>query len=258
MLVWVASYPRSGNTLALLTIRDVFGVKELGRVVADDLDLGNVVRQAPDRSAYRVPSELHGLRGEDLLEAIRDRPEPFYIKTHRLAEAADAAPALVVVRDGRDANISYAHLIGSRRPHPAPERLPPGRKGPYLAEEQYRELPFNRRLGKLIAPGIPDYGHWSRSVRRWRNRAAPTALLRYEDLVSDPAGALATGCAEIGVPLPAQEGELSSFSSLHEGDSRFFRRGIVGAWRDEMVPRLQERFWRIHGQEMQALDYERE
>ena len=53
VLVWVASYPRSGNTLTLLTIRDVFGVKELGRIVADDLDLGNVVRQAPDHHVPR-------------------------------------------------------------------------------------------------------------------------------------------------------------------------------------------------------------
>ena len=139
--------PRSGNTLTLLIIRDVFGVKDLGRVVVEDLDLGHAVRQAPDRSPSRPPSDLHGLRGKDLLEAIRDRPEPFFIKTHRLVKAADAAPALVVVRDGRDANVSYAHLLGSRRPHPAPERLPRPEGGD-LAEERYRTLPFDQRLAQ--------------------------------------------------------------------------------------------------------------
>src|SRR5919201_965837 len=148
MLVWVASYPRSGNALTMLALQDIFGEPRIGTVTAGEL------------------------RGGELLDAIRERPEPFFIKTHRLSEAADPAPGLYIVRDGRDAIVSQAHFVKDR------------------GVAAYRGLSFER----------------------------------------------------LDVPLGEARGEMLPFESLHGLVPTLFRRGIVGAWKDEMPPRLEERF----------------
>lgn len=245
----------------MLVLRDVFGVGELGRIVADDLGLGKFPKSLPlgesPRAPYRVPAELRGLPKADLLEAIRERPEPFFIRTHRLLEARDPAPALYLVRDGRDALVSHVHIIRDRGVPRLPDRVPPELRQLREAEDRYRDLPYNRQLASLISPGIPGYGNWSRNVRAWRRRRGPTAMLRFEELVSDPVTTVSRGCAALGAPLPEPSGELAPFSYLHDRNPLMFRRGTIGSHRDEMAPRLQERFWRVHGDEMKTMGYPR-
>lgn len=243
MLVWVASYPRSGNTLAMLVLRDVFGVGRLGAVYGGKQIVWHFIRDPgliPPQTGsaeWKPPEEFAGLGSEPLLDAVRARPEPYFIKTHRIAMATDPAPALYLVRDGRDAVVSQAHFVADRdRP-------------------EFKELSFNRRLARLTHPGIRAQGPWSRHVRVWRGRAAPTALVRFERLIADPAVELARACAQIEVPLGEPAGRLRTFDDLHARHPTLFRRGTTAGWKDEMAPHLQERFWRCHGAEMEALGY---
>ena len=242
MLVWVASYPRSGNTLTLLVLRDAFGIAHLGADFSDDLSLGRIPERAlpgNDAIRWRPPPELEGLEGDALLDALRERPEPYFVKTHRLSRAADSAPALYLVRDGRDALVSHAHFVAD---NDAP---------------RFRGQDFDRRLATLIHPGIRAHGGWSESVRAWRDRAAPTATIRFEELIADPVAVVATACAEIGVGLPEPAGGAPSFDRLRGLSPLIFRRGQVGAWREEMPAHMQERFWDLHGGQMEALGYVR-
>jgi hypothetical protein len=240
MLVWVASYPRSGNALTMLTLQDVFDEGRIGTVTASDLKLGEMRHELiPGGTAWSVPPELRELRGGELLDAIRERPEPFFIKTHRLREASDPAPALYIVRDGRDAIVSQAHFVKARD------------------AAAYRGFTFGRRVARLTQPGIRAYGDWSQNVLRWTRRRAPVAILRFEDLLGDPAGVVAHACEEIDVPLGPAAGQVLSFDYLRERVPVLFRRGVVGAWQDEMPTQLEERFWRLHGKQMQALGYRR-
>ena len=240
MLVWVASYPRSGNALTVLTLEDVFGEWRIGTVTASDLRLGRMRHPlVPGGAPWQPPPELRALRGSELLDAMRARPEPFFVKTHRLAEAPDPAPALYIVRDGRDAVVSQAHFVAER------------------GVAAYRGLSFERRLARLTGAGMRPYGHWSGNVRRWTDRRAPVAILRFEDLLRDPAAVVAGACAELEVPLGEPDGEVPSFDYLHKRVPILFRRGVVGAWRDEMPAHLEERFWQIHGTQMEALGYRR-
>lgn len=227
MLVWVASYQRSGNTLTLQTLHDVFGVKRFCTIHASNLWLKGVDRSG----SYETPEELAGLERAELMEALRARPEPFFIKSHLLESSADPAPALYIVRDGRDVHVSRVHFLAGRK------------VGDY-------ELPFEVRLRELVT-----YRAWSEHVRTWRSRAAPTALVRYEELVEDPGVTVKRACEEIGVPLPEPQGELKPFSKLQERNPIQHRRGKVGTWRREMPIEIQERFWGIHWEEMEALGY---
>lgn len=244
MLVWVASYPRSGNTLVLTVLRDVYGTTRLGTALQEDR-LGLELRP-PDlppgsgasAEPFRLPPELAGLANPELVEALRELPETFFIKTHRLAESADEAPAVYIVRDGRDALVSYSH---------------------YVAEHdvaRYRGLSFENRLARLIRGGRGHpYGSWSENVATWTARSAPTIVIRFEELIADPVQVVTDAMRALGIDLPRPVGRLASFEQLRARRPRIFRRGEIGGWRQEMPPGLQRRFAQVHGDQMRALGY---
>ena len=243
MLIWVASYPRSGNTLTLLTLHTAFSVDAIGAASASDLGVGRHLQQllpAVVRAPWPLPAELHGLEGDELVAALKRRPEPYFVKTHRRLDAGDDAPALYVVRDGRDAIVSYAHFAAAR------------------GVSRLDGLSFEERVERLIHPGLPAHGSWSENVAAWRTRSAPVAIVRFEDLLEDPAAAVRRACEELSVPLGAPQGAPPDFDDLHRRMPDVFRQGTIGAWRDELTPALHDRFWRFHETEMEALGYARE
>ena len=221
MIVWIASYPRSGNTLVRAVLYYAFGIKS-----------ASVYREPPGR--YPLQDELT-LEGE--IGAFRESPDPVFVKTHRLAAAADASPAIYVVRDGRDALVSHAHFL---KETDAPA---------------FRDLRFGHAVATLVrrrgARG------WSDSVRSWTGRSAPTAVVRYEDLIESPVDVVAQAARSLGVRLPPRSGELPSFQSLREKDPTLVRRGEIGSWRSELPSRLEPVFWRRHGTAMELVGYER-
>jgi hypothetical protein len=48
-----------------------------------------------------------------------------------------------------------------------------------------------------------------------------------------------------------------SFETLHQADPKFYRRGIVGAWKDEMTEAQHTAFWRYHAEAMEVAGYEK-
>ncbi len=239
MLVWIASYPRSGNTLTMMALRDVFGIGRIGTVMGKDLDLGQLQRALPpaNREVWSPPTELANLSRTEALERIRASEDAFFIKTHRISEAEDPAPAIYIVRDGRDALVSQAHFVADR--------------------SRFAGQSFDERLLTLIDEGMPTRGTWSANVAAWRRRGAPTAVIHFEDLVRDPPSTVAAAFEPLGLPIPPADGELTSFAEARDRMPDVFRRGEVGSWRDEMPGNLAEHFWELHGEQMLALGYAR-
>jgi hypothetical protein len=91
-------------------------------------------------------------------------------------------------------------------------------------------------------------------------RSGPTAVLRFEELIrsDDPIGLVGRALDDVGVPLTRREGEVPSFEQLQTVAAPMFRRGKIGAWREEMPAEIEERFWELHGDEMEALGYSRD
>lgn len=224
MIVWLASYPRSGNTLARLALFYLFGHRSGSIYPAG---------AAASTGRQRRLRSLVDRRPLALLDALEG---PAFVKTHELRHADDDRPAVVVVRDGRDALVSYAHFLGNER----------GETGEH-----------ERLLGELLEGPGGSIGTWSVSVEAWRRRSAPTGIVRYEDLMSDPGAAIREAAEEAGVRLGPPRGEIPGFEELRDDSPSLFRRGRAGSWRDEMPPGLEDRFWRRHGATMAALGYER-
>ncbi len=230
MLVWVASYPRSGNHLTMQTLFDVFGVNTIGSFTHSGVLFRTMTRSNP----YDLTDDLVGLSNEQLLEAFRDHPDTFFVKSHARRHSRDPAPGLYIVRDGRDVHVSMAHWTHDRKLGP------------------YHDLPFDEQLERLIKRRA-----WSRHLEAWRTRPAPTGVIRFEDMLTDPGAAVKGAAEQAGLSLPEPVGEPKPFEDLHARRPTVYRKGKSGGWRDEMPPPLQRRFWRRHGHEMEAYGYER-
>lgn len=223
VIVWVASYPRSGNNLcSRQTLRAVFGAITGAVLNPESL----VSRLSLDPKA-------------DPVIAMREHEETVFLKTHRVTDADDPDAAIYLVRDGRDSLVSYAHFVQAQR------------------ERKYRSLSFEETVADLIDRTNHPFGSWSGNVRAWTGRDAPTALVRFEKLVEDPVNVVRDAAESLGLSLPEASGEPPSFEELRKQNPALYRRGSTGSWRSELPPPLEERFWERHGVEMEALGYSR-
>ena len=100
--VWLASYPRSGNTLLRCVLFRCFGLPSTS---VYEQDLGN---RALERAVgHFEPSILPPTLADDT---------PLLVKTH--GPPVDDGPAIYVVRDGRPATVSLWKFYGAHRRSP--------------------------------------------------------------------------------------------------------------------------------------------
>ena len=224
--LWLASYPRSGNTFLRVILHDVYGVTsgelklaDTGEPVPPDFDKHPVVKTHL-RPAELVPSD-------------------------------PSIPTVYIVRDGRDALVSMAH-------HRC-DIVAPG--SDYMANLE----------AAIRAEEGSHFGGWSTHVREWMERAS--VVIRFENLIGNP-----IGCAELLRPflrMPDPDmARVPTFESLRSGQSpwvqkelarrerpgwekSFFRRGVIGSYKEEMPAVLADIFWELHGNEMAKLSYVR-
>jgi hypothetical protein len=233
MIVWLASYPRSGNTFFRIILKHVYGLKTF--------------------SAHNDP--LFGKLGlsevvghEDLpasIPELRAAKETYFVKTHELPQDQD--PAVYIIRDGRDALVSHANFILSFQKKKSWWKRSLGWAG-------YNE--FEKVLRGLIEQK-PRYGGWSEHAVSWVDRPqAKTAVVRYEDLCATPQPKVETALTRLGLNLMSLiRGQVPDFAQLQAQNPDFFRKGKVGQWRQEMPPALQDLFVQVHGPVMQRFSY---
>lgn len=215
MIVWVSSFPRSGNTFLRIVLKSLYGVRT--SVVYD-----------VDGVAERLGADLVGfVERPAAAEVMRESSEMHFVKTHRQRDdqVEETDPAICLVRDGRDALVSWARQRSEAD------------AGRYEAE-----------LRKMIINGdTAGTGNWGRNVLSWLAPPAPhRVLLRYEDLVRAPRTSVERVVAALAPdarPLP--DSRIPSFAELQRTDERFFRRGRTGTHRDELPDELHELFWSI-------------
>ncbi|MGH7266470.1 MAG: sulfotransferase domain-containing protein [Candidatus Rokuibacteriota bacterium] len=229
MLVWVASYPRSGNTLFRILLNRTYGVVTASLYPGEADEAGPHAAVASAIGAVPLPLPPAELAA---------RPEPWFVKTHELPTPDH--PALYLVRDGRDVLVSHAHYVLDYDRGLAPAERP----------DLYRQT-----LRMLIETDA-SFGGWGRHVLSWLDRAVPTAVVRFEDLVRTPLACLRQAMRQLGLgPAELPEPRIPPFEDLHGLAPRFFRGGRTGAWRDEMPDDLHRLFWRRHGDAMRRLGY---
>jgi hypothetical protein len=236
MIIWLASYPRSGNTFFRMLLFYSYGVKTHS-IYNDPLFERIGATEVVGHESLPAP-----------VEALVNDKEVYFVKTHNLP--TDANPAIYLVRDGRDVLVSYAKYI-----------LSFGRKAGRLA--RLKELLGLKRFRQTLRDLILDnqrYGGWSNNVLEWtcRRENGITFPLRYEDLINEPELWLRKALEKLQVQLgPSRGMGLPAFDTLHARWPQFFRKGKIGSWREGMPEDLHELFWEYHAEAMEAFGYRR-
>jgi sulfotransferase family protein len=226
MIIWLASFPRSGNTMLRIALHSVYGRSSY-----------SLYEERPGEGGRENIASVMGSAGQVRdLDELRRRPEPCFVKTHDLPR--DDSPAVCLIRDGRDVLVSYAHFVRTYEPAMAEDRS------------------FDEVL-RILIESRDHFGGWSGNVRAWYERpgVGRTVWLRYEDLVREPLGLLEAAARQVGVELRATGSPPVGFADLHHRWPEFFRRGTVGAWREEMSEALQRLFWQHHHEPMHWFGY---
>ena len=218
MIVWLASYPRSGNTLLRILLHQTLGITSYAEhnqpIVENEMTGGFLVFQEDWETFYQKAS---------------DSTDAVFVKTHHPPK--DDQPAIYVVRDGRKVYTSYAAFH---------QRFN-GPRGPSLLE---------------LVLGLDYYGSWSDHFRAWAPaQRGNTLLLRYEDLVQPSASCLAQIAGFLGQGAPPKSWQ-NPFKRLQAMDAGFFRQGETRwrgdpAWSDP----IDALFFQRNGTLMQELGY---
>jgi hypothetical protein len=217
--VWLASYPRSGNTFLRILLERVFGMPTYSLYAVMGQEMHDPSAAAL-RRAPRLPPDWRSL-GKTTPRAKR-----VLIKTHDHPE--DDGPAIFLIREGGPAIHSYFQ---------------------YCQDFEDDKPP----LSAIIAGACP-FGSWSDHYRAWQPLARPNTLfLRYEQLVGQPDIAVSALARFLGKDPVA--GAVPTFEELHRTYPAFFRRGVNRDFATLWRPGHVGLFNLLHGEVMRELGY---
>ena len=219
-VTWLASYPRSGNTLLRIILKRCFGLTS--QSVYDDVEFSDAALRDV------VGHEAVGDDPARFLRKAQEERRRLYIKTHELPPG-DRHPVIYVVRDGRAAVVSHIH---------------------FLREIMKRDVTARDVICGTV--GIP----WSQHVRAWTlPPRTGTLIVRYEDLAIGEAGTLKKISAFIGVPQ--RQAFDISFDRLQTLAPSFFRSGSNRKNIAELNSKDAQLFEQLHGATLRTLGYAR-
>lgn len=274
--VWLASYPKSGNTwmrIALITLRDGGEAVDLGRMTNNigiflamrhRLDMALDV-DSSDLSAEEIQllrPKIYGLIDHQGRETTIWKIHDCWERTtdgDAMFPSEATAAALYLVRDPRDVAVSFAHHFDVT----IDEAIE------LMADRDYRVA---AKKGSCHFHLPQHYSSWSGHVTSWLDESGLTpTLIRYEDMVADFATALRRACAALHwdcseaaiqaavaatrFDLLREQEQAGNFPEGLGGVKLFFRRGVAGGWRDTLSPPQAARIERDHGEVMARLGY---
>ncbi len=272
---WLASYPKSGNTwlrFALLCLKEGGGVdfskrSDFAPVAAGragfDLALGI-------ESSDLTPAEILELRPRCYEAQAENLVEPQFRKVHDawvltapgepLFPPSVTQGSLCIVRDPRDVAVSFAHHSGDEIDK-------------VISHMGNSDAQLARQRDRLFDQLPQVLGSWSDHVAGWLAAPGmrPALLVRYEDMLADPARELRRVADYVGWPATedaiASAVENTRFDRLRAAEerqgfherspvaARFFRKGETGGWRTVLTAAQATRIETAHGDMMRRLRY---
>ena len=280
-IVWLASWPRSGNTWmrALLSnfrssSGDAASLNDIAPAISGfdpcsrrDFDDGT------DVSSGSCTDEEADLLRPALYRACAARTEdagqPLFYRVHDAFHRNRAgeplfpedvtAGAVYLVRNPLDIAVSWAFYCGED----------------FAASIAMLNDPGFRLLGQGCPQLRQRLFDWSSHVRSWTGAPFPVLAVRYEDLLADAAGQMGRvarflrleGAADAGRRRRAaalsgfdrlrQEEERAGFGGRRDGNPHpFFRSGKAGVWRRHLSAAQVREVVRAHGETMAAFGYD--
>lgn len=271
-ILWLASYPKSGNTWARAFIANLIhgrdqplslddinnftagasNIKWFEHLIDKPIDEVSTWTQAKLRVKAQkyavslnknvIPMKTHSMLGTD--------------QGHEMICMDVTYGAIYIVRDPRDVTVSGADHYGKTIDEMIGIMNTPGLRVFSTDKTQFNEIQST----------------WSIHVKSWTQRSNPRLyVVRYEDLLADPFKEFSAMARKFGIVKDEakirQAVERSSFKQLQKMEKEhdfaerspfskaFFRQGKSGGWKDVLTPEQAARIEKDHGEQMRRFGY---
>ena len=270
-IVWIASYPKSGNTWTRIFLANYLinaprpvPLNQLSKVMTGD---GVAQHFRAVNNGHFDPNDRMGnlaARRRVLQRFAGNGADLNLIKTHnlnadrlghKLIPSGVTKAALYVVRHPLDTAISYSRHLG----------WTPDETVAFLSRSDTGTTSDSENAEQYL-------GSWSDHVASWTQaRGFPVFVMRYEDLLESPAPVFGDMLSFIGLdPDPARLEKAVRFSTFDEAKRQeasapfrenpgnhptFFTEGRAGQWQDVIDHRTAMEFARSHRKMMRKFNY---
>ena len=273
-IVWLASYPKSGNTWMRAFLHNLFC--DAARPVDVNRMQGEIFQsdgalmwfQMVDRRPVGEwrPEDVAAMRPKVCELIARGQTGSVFCKTHNALMTVHGNPtinlgvtsgAIYVVRNPLDVAASTSDFMGTGLDQAIE-----------LMGTDYLEMPHDLERNNVSILT----GSWSQHVASWTSGAGERLhVVRYEDMIAKPSVTFGGVARFLGLK-PSRQRLLrairnSSFRTMQgleaaggfkersDHQRRFFRRGEAGGWREELSEEQVRRICADHGEQMKRFGY---
>jgi hypothetical protein len=270
-IIWLASYPKSGNTWMRAFLHNLFRdpneAYDINKIT--DLSISDSSidwYRAQDKRDWTEWSavDVARMRRGAQLAMCRLKPDDVFVKTHNASVVFLGYPmmhqdltagAIYIVRNPLDVCISLSHHYGTDL-------------------DTTVEILADPSIGSKTNDKIVYEVHksWSIHVDSWTNPPRPgLAVLRYEDMLNNPIKTFGGLSQFLGLNPPRKRLERAieraSFKTLRLQEDeqgfkekspfaqKFFRDGRAGQWRELLTPAQIDKVASAHKEQMQRFGY---
>lgn len=271
-LVWIASYPKSGNTWIRAFLHNYirqppapYDINRLTDLSASDVNAERYQRHDPRPASQYTIADVQRVRPLVHCDLTALDSTLVFVKTHNAMLTVAGAPlitpevtagAIYVVRDPRDVAVSYSR-----------------HRGRSIDDTIDFMAALEAATGGTDAKIFEWLGSWSAHVLSWTRRADPRVhVVHYEAMVATPHATFGALIRWLGQDPPPERLErairFSAFDELQaqeqargfnervaEATGPFFAAGRPGGWRDVLTPAQQARIERDHAAMMRRFGY---
>jgi hypothetical protein len=271
-LVWIASYPKSGNTWIRAFLHNYirqpdapYDINHLTDLTAADINAERYQRYDSRPASNYTIADVQRMRRLVHRDLTALDSTLVFVKTHNARLQVAGAPlitpevtagAIYIVRDPRDVAISYSRHRGRSIDDTIA----------FMADPEAATGGTDSKIYERL-------GSWSMHVHSWTSPPDPRVhVVRYEALCSAPEATFGPQIRWLGQEPPPERLNrairFSAFDELRaqeqvdgfkertaESSAPFFGTGKPGLWRSVLSPAQQARIEREHGTMMQRFGY---
>ena len=273
-VVWLASYPKSGNTWMRAFLHNLFHNEarptDLNRMQGEIFQSDGALMwfQMLDRRPVTEwpPEDVAAMRPKVCELIARGQPGSVFCKTHNALMTVHGHPtinlgvtsgAVYVVRNPLDVASSSADFMGTSLDQTIE-----------LMATDYLEMPHDLERNNVSIFS----GSWSQHVASWTGGASERLhVVRYEDMLERPSATFGKVARFLGLKpsrqrllrairnssfrtMRAQEA-AGGFRERSDHQKSFFRRGRAGGWKEELSESQVRRICEAHEEQMKRFGY---
>ena len=275
-IIWISSYPKSGNTWTRYFLSNYFFNKQK---INSDFNILNKIDKFPPykilqqllsedeikESAYNISKYWHDIQ----LEIIKEKDDFVFLKNHNalvsiegrnLTEERFSLAFIYLVRDPRDIAVSYSNFDKTLSIDKAIDRI--------TSENLYCHVT------KKFPLDVEILGSWKFNYYSWKTGVAevPRIIIKYEDLINNTFETklkiikflskilnFKVDTNHIKYSIEQSDfkrlQEIENNQKFHESTNTFFNSGKIGQWKNILSPKQISRIENFCKDEMRELGY---